>query len=208
MPRQFAEGRAPTQAEIADAAPEHRVYVQLLYSRVLLSPGSDQALGLAEDGASAAGFQSSATAMVGRPAGSAAITAPSAICSIGCRARHRRTDRRHPRLLPGAQRRRHHRGDRSGRLQSPIEAYPAVLQVWRDGALTMRVVYSLCAPRRDHELKDFKALTSRRWALATMAAFNGIGENVTWGMYNNDTPVRRAKGAALSGAPLGGAAAA
>ena len=31
--RQFAEGRRPTQAEIAAAAPDHHVYVQLLYSR-------------------------------------------------------------------------------------------------------------------------------------------------------------------------------
>ena len=43
-PRQFAEQRAPTQAEVAAAAPEHRVYVQLLYSRVLLSPGGDAVL--------------------------------------------------------------------------------------------------------------------------------------------------------------------
>src|SRR5262245_47938496 len=35
--RQFAEGRGPTQAEIAAAAPDHHVYVQFIYSRVLLS---------------------------------------------------------------------------------------------------------------------------------------------------------------------------
>ena len=27
--------------------------------------------------------------------------------------------------------------------------------------------------------------------------FNGIGENVTWGLYNNDTPTDDAEGAAL-----------
>ena len=37
--RQFAEGRRPTQAEVAAAAPDHHVYVQLLYSAMLLSPG-------------------------------------------------------------------------------------------------------------------------------------------------------------------------
>ena len=37
--RQFAEGRRPTQAEIAAAAPDHHVYVQVLYSAILLSPG-------------------------------------------------------------------------------------------------------------------------------------------------------------------------
>ena len=37
--RQFKEDRRPTQAEIAAAAPDHLVYVQQLYSRVLLDPG-------------------------------------------------------------------------------------------------------------------------------------------------------------------------
>ena len=36
---QFAERRRPTQAEIAAAAPDHHVYVQVLYSAVLLSAG-------------------------------------------------------------------------------------------------------------------------------------------------------------------------
>ena len=48
-PRQFAEDRLPTQGEIAAAAPDHRVYVQLLYSRVLLSPGGVEALGIPAD---------------------------------------------------------------------------------------------------------------------------------------------------------------
>ena len=44
--RQFAEDRPPTQAEIAAAAPDHHVYVQLRYSRILLSPGGYEALGI------------------------------------------------------------------------------------------------------------------------------------------------------------------
>ena len=47
--RQFAEDRRPTQAEIAAAAPDHHVYVQQLYSRVLLSPGGYEALDVARD---------------------------------------------------------------------------------------------------------------------------------------------------------------
>ena len=77
-----------------------------------------------------------------------------------------------------------------GGYNLPIEAYRPLFQVWRDRALTVRVVYSLCAPRRAHELEDFQALT----AMLPMGfgddwlRFNGIGENVTWGMYNNDAP--------------------
>jgi predicted amidohydrolase YtcJ len=77
-----------------------------------------------------------------------------------------------------------------GGYNLPIPDYHPVFQVWRDHALTLRVVYSLCAPRRDHELADLQELTQvlpmgfgDEWL-----RFNGIGENVTWGMYNNETP--------------------
>jgi predicted amidohydrolase YtcJ len=189
MPRQFAEGRAPTQAEIADAAPEHRVYVQLLYSRVLLSPGGDQALGLAEDGALAAGLSVERDGD-GRPTG---------WLSGDNRTISDLFDRL-PRPAPAEQ----IAGTRAffralnavgitgvidpGGYNLPIEAYQAVLQVWRDNALTIRVVYSLCAPRRDHELKDLQALVPPMFFGDQWLRFNGIGENVTWGMYNNDTP--------------------
>jgi predicted amidohydrolase YtcJ len=71
-----------------------------------------------------------------------------------------------------------------------IEDYQPVLQLWREQGLTLRVRYSLSAPRRDHELEDFKALTQ---ALPMGSGddwlrFNGIGENVTWGFYNNENP--------------------
>ena len=54
----------------------------------------------------------------------------------------------------------------------------------------MRVIYSLFAQRRGKELEDIQAMTQMLpmgfgddWL-----RFNGIGENVTWGLYNNDTP--------------------
>src|SRR5471032_1014909 len=46
--RQFREDRLPTQAEIAAAAPNHHVYVQLLYSKVLLDPGGADALAISD----------------------------------------------------------------------------------------------------------------------------------------------------------------
>src|SRR4029079_2035004 len=52
--RQFKEDRPPTQAEIAAAAPDHHVYIQLLYSRVLLDPDGYDALGIRRDPALAA----------------------------------------------------------------------------------------------------------------------------------------------------------
>src|SRR6185503_2767558 len=45
--RQFREDRPPTQAELAAAAPDHHVYIQLLYIKVLLDPDGADALGIA-----------------------------------------------------------------------------------------------------------------------------------------------------------------
>ena len=71
-----------------------------------------------------------------------------------------------------------------------IEDYRPLQQLWREKALTLRVRYSLSAPRRDRELEDFKTLTQTlpMGSGDDWLRFNGIGENVTWGHYNNDTP--------------------
>ena len=51
-------------------------------------------------------------------------------------------------------------------------------------------MYSLFAQRRGKELEDVQALTQLlpMGFGDDMLRFNGIGENVTWGMYNNDNP--------------------
>ena len=76
-----------------------------------------------------------------------------------------------------------------------IPDYQPLFEVWRERGLTLRVRYSLSAPRRGRELEDFKELTQMLpmgfgddWL-----RFNGIGENVTWGLYNNDTPTEAQK---------------
>ena len=154
--RQFAEGRRPTQAEIAAAAPDHHVYVQVLYSAILLSPGGAEALGIAKrSGARRRGSRSRPTPTASRPAGSAATTAPSATCSICCRGRASRS--RSP--APARSSARSTALGITGVLDPggynmPISEYQPLFQVWRDRALTVRVAYSLCAPRRGHELED------------------------------------------------------
>src|SRR6267378_2486566 len=127
--RQFREDRPPTQAELAAAAPDHHVYIQLLYIKVLLDAGGADALGIT------------------------GVSDP-------------------------------------GGYNIEIPDYQPLFQVWREHGLTLRVRYSLSAPRRDRELEDFKELTQvlpmgfgDDWL-----RFNGIGENVTWGLYNNDNP--------------------
>ncbi len=77
-----------------------------------------------------------------------------------------------------------------GGYNLPVPDYQPLYQVWREHGLTLRVRYSLCAPRRGHELVDFKELTQvlPMGFGDDLLRFNGIGENVTWGMYNNDNP--------------------
>ena len=188
---QFAEKRRPTQAEIAAAAPEHRVYVQVMYSAALLTRGGLEALGILED----AELGSRLTVDVD-PSGT-----PTGWVSGDARTISDLYDK-----LPRPTLEQQAEGTRAffrelnslgitgvldpGGYNLPIDAYRAVFKLWREHGLTLRVVYSLCAPRRNHELEDFQALT----AMLPMGfgddwlKFNGIGENVTWGMYNNDAP--------------------
>ena len=194
--RQFAEDRRPTQAEIAAVAPNHHVYVQQLYSRVLLDPGGYDALGIA-----------------GNPELAARVTAErdDAGQPTGWLTGDNRTISDLFNLLPRPDFAQKIAGTRAffralnalgvtgvldpGGYNLPIPDYQPLYAIWREHALTLRVRYSLSAPRRGRELEDFKELTQMlpmgfgdAWL-----RFNGIGENVTWGMYNNDTPTETQK---------------
>src|SRR3981081_2906748 len=74
-------------------------------------------------------------------------------------------------------------------------SYQPLFKLWHDSALSVRVVYSLFAQRRGHELEDYQTVTQMLpmgfgddWL-----RFNGVGENVAWGMYNNDNPTEAQK---------------
>ncbi len=72
-----------------------------------------------------------------------------------------------------------------------------MFHLWRAHELPLRVVYSIFAPRPGTELADFQAAT-QFLPMGTgddWLRFNGIGECVTWGMYNNDTPTEADKDA-------------
>ena len=192
--RQFKEDRRPTQAEIAAAAPDHHVYIQELYSRVLLDPGGMDALGADPSLATRLTVERDRD---GKPTGW--LTGDNRAISDLFN------------LLPRPTFEQKMAGTRAffralsamgitgvvdpGGYNLPVPDYQPLYQVWREGGLTLRVRYSLCAPRRDHELEDFKDLTQvlpmgfgDDWL-----RFNGIGENVTWGMYNNERPTEAQK---------------
>src|SRR6267154_1995878 len=184
--RQFREDRPPTQAELAAAAPDHHVYIQLLYSNVLLDPGGADALGVAGNSGWAARLTVERD-RDGRPTGWLAgdnraisdlfnlLPRPTFAQKVeGTRAFFRALNAMG---ITGV--------NDPGGYNLEIPDYQPLFQVWRERGLTLRVRYSLSAPRRDRELEDFKELTQvlpmgfgDDWL-----RFNGIGENVTWGLY-------------------------
>jgi predicted amidohydrolase YtcJ len=189
--QQFAEKRRPTQAELLAAVPDHPVYIQLFYAAALLSPAGFKALNITRDedvpprgkierdaGGSPTGWingdNPTITALFDK------LPLPTFEQKVeGTRAFFRELNRLG---LTGV-------SDPGGYNLPPPE-YKALFKVWQDRALTLRVRYSLFAQRPNSELDDFQALTQMlpMGFGDDMLRFNGIGENVTWGVYNNDNP--------------------
>jgi predicted amidohydrolase YtcJ len=190
-PRQFAESRRPTEAEIAAVALGHPVYIQLFYGYVLINAVGREMLGInsAEDLPPAARFELDSDGVgtgwiVGAGAAISALYSrlpkPGLEEAIeGTRLFFRELSRLG---LTGVI-------DPGGYNLAP-EDYDAIFRLWRERALPLRVVYSIFAPRRGKELQDFQTYT-RFLPMGTgddLLRFNGIGECITWGMYNNETP--------------------
>jgi predicted amidohydrolase YtcJ len=190
-PRQFAELRRPTEAEITAAALDHPVYIQLFYGSVLLNATGRDRLGIHsdEDLPPAAKFERNGDGMATGwiLGGGGAITTlysrlpkPQPEEAIdGTRHFLRELSRLG---LTGVI-------DPGGHNLAP-EDYAAVFRLWREHALPLRVVYSIFAPRPGSELEDFQKYTQflPMGAGDDLLRFNGIGECITWGMYNNETP--------------------
>jgi predicted amidohydrolase YtcJ len=190
-PRQFTESRRPTEAEIAAVASGHPVYIQLFYGSVLINAIGRETLGIKSetDLPPSAKFERNSD---GTPDGW--ISGPGAtIISLYSRLPK-------PSLqdaIDGTSRYMRHMSqfgltgviDPGGHNLAP-EDYTALFRLWRGQALPLRVVYSIFAPRPGTELEDFQAYT-RFLPMGTgddYLRFNGIGECVTWSMYNNENP--------------------
>jgi predicted amidohydrolase YtcJ len=190
-PRQFSESRRPTEAEIAAVVSEHPVYIQLFYGYVLINAKGREMLGIKseQDLPSAAKFERDGEGnasgwIVG---GGAAIT------SLYSRLPKPQIDD----AIDGTRQFLHELSRFGltgvidpGGLNLEPEDYAALFRLWREQALPLRVVYSIFAPRRGKELEDFQTYTRflPMGAGDDLLRFNGIGECVTWGMYNNETP--------------------
>jgi hypothetical protein len=190
-PEQFREKRRPTRAELTAAAGDHPAYVQLFYGWALMTPSAFKALNIAADSdvpprgelerdaagnptGGIAGDTATITALFAR------LPSPSFEQRVeGTRKFFRELNRL---ALTGVI-------DPGGFGMAPRD-YEALLKLWRDRALTLRVAYSVFAQKRGSELEDYRTLTQLlpMGFGDDMLRFNGIGENVAWGMYNNDNP--------------------
>jgi predicted amidohydrolase YtcJ len=190
-PRQFAESRRPTEAEIDASALGHPVYIQLFYRYVFINAVGREMLGIKseEDLPASAKFERDGE---GRATGWIAGGGP-AVTSL-----YSRLPKPQPQdALDGTRsffRKLNGLGitgviDPGGHNLAP-EDYEALFRLWRDKALSLRVAYSIFAPRPTRELEDFQAYTRflPMGAGDELLRFNGIGECITWGMYNNDNP--------------------
>jgi len=190
-PEQFREKRRPTRAELAAAAGDHPAYVQLFYGWALMTPAAFKALNIAADSdlppSGALERDAAGNPTGGITGDTATITAlfarlpspPFEQRVEGTRKFFRELNRL---ALTGVI-------DPGGFGMAPRD-YQALLKLWRDRALTLRVAYTVFAQKRGSELEDYRALTQLlpMGFGDDMLRFNGIGENVAWGMYNNDNP--------------------
>ena len=185
---QFCERRRPTQAELVAAAPDNPVYVQWMYGWAMLTPLAHKALGIGAESDLPGGGKFERDA-AGQPTGAIVggivplfdkLPRPDYAQKVeGTKKFFRELNRVG---LTGVI-------DPGGFNMSPDE-YAPLLQVWRERSLTVRMVYSYFSQKRGRELEEFKELTQLlpMGFGDDMLKFNGIGERVTFGMYNNDKP--------------------
>jgi predicted amidohydrolase YtcJ len=190
-PEQFRERRRPTQAELVAAAPDHPVYIQLFYGAALLSPAGFKALNIASD-ADVPPRGRIERDPAGTPTGWILGDNPT-ITRLFDRLPLPSFDQKvaGTKLFFSELNRVGLTGviDPGGFNMTPADYLP-LFRVWQDRSLSVRVVYSMFAQRPGKELEDFKNLTQLvpQGFGDDMLRFNGIGESITWGMYNNDSP--------------------
>jgi predicted amidohydrolase YtcJ len=188
---QFRENRRPMQAELAAAAPDNPVYIQLGYGWAMLTPKALEKLHIATDTDLPSGGKLERDSD-GKPTG-AVSGGQNAIIALfdrlpvptpqqeveGTKKFFRELNRLG---VTGVV-------DPGGNNMTP-ESYQALFKVWRQRELTVRVAYSLCGITPGKEFEELKDLTQMlpMGFGDGMLRFNGIGERITWAMNNNNNP--------------------
>jgi predicted amidohydrolase YtcJ len=194
--QQFKENRRPTQAELAAAAPDNPVYVQLGYGWAMLTAPALKALNISTDADIPAGGR-----LERDPGGkqTGAISGgQGAIIALfdklpkptfdeqvdGTRKFFRELNRLG---LTGVV-------DPGGNNLAPDD-YQAVFKVWRQGRMTVRVAYTLCGQTPGAEFAELRSLVALvpQGFGDDMLRFNGLGERITAAMNNNNRPTDEEK---------------
>jgi predicted amidohydrolase YtcJ len=192
---QFKEGRRPTQEELIQAAPNNPVYVQWMYEWAMLTPVGYKTLNIQSDADLPGGgkFQLDAK---GEPTGAilgGIVPLFDKLPKPTFEDKVAGTEKFFKELnrvgVTGVI-------DPGGFNMAPSE-YAPLFKVWRNKSLTVRVNYSYFAQKPNKEFEEFKELTQLLPMNFgdDMLRFNGIGERVTFSMYNNDkaTPADQEK---------------
>lgn len=193
--QQFAEKRRPTQAELVAAAPDNPVYIQLFYHALLMTPKALTALGISPEAlppritAERDGAGAPTGWLAGDIVGISALfdRLPKPTFEENVVGTKRFFSELNRLAITGV-------GDPGGFSIAPSQ-YAALFQVWREHALTVRVAYSIFAQKVGVEFDEFRDVTQMlpMGFGDDMLHFNGIGERVTAGMYNNNNPNDAAK---------------
>ena len=193
--QQFAEKRRPTLAEVMRAVPDNPTYLQMFYSHVLMTPKALADVGLS--------LETPPTGIGVERDGAGVTTGWLTGNIVGISALFDRLPKptyddnlRGTRQFFGELNRLGVTGviDPGGFNLGPAQ-YAALFQLWREKALTLRVAYSVFAQQVGAEFAEFRTLTQ----LLPMGfgddwlRFNGIGERITAGLYNNNQPDAAAK---------------
>jgi predicted amidohydrolase YtcJ len=185
---QFKEGRRPTQTELVAAAPDNPVYVQWMYGWAMLTPLAYKALSIQGEADLPGGGKLERDSS-GQPTGAVVGGIVPLFDKLPTASFEQKVEG--TRKFFGELSRVGITGivDPGGFNMSPAQ-YAPLFRVWRDKALTVRVSYSYFAQQRGRELEEFRELTQLlpMGFGDDMLRFNGIGERVTFGMYNNDKP--------------------
>lgn len=189
--QQFKENRRPTQAELAAAAPNNPVYVQLGYGWAMLTPLAYKALNINSDADVPSGGKMERDAS-GKPSGGISGGQGAIIALFdklpkptfdeqveGTKKFFRELNRL---ALTGVY-------DPGGNNLAPDD-YQAVFKVWRQGEMTVRVAYTLCGQTPGAEFAELKGLVALvpQGFGDDMLRFGGLGERITAAMNNNNRP--------------------
>jgi predicted amidohydrolase YtcJ len=188
---QFKEKRRPTRAEVDAAAPDNPVYIQLGYGWVLMNDAGYKKLKISAetDLPTGARFERDAD---GKTTGAVTGAQNSIIALFDRLPKPSPEDE-----VDGMKKfftelnRLGMTGfvDPGGNNLFPSD-YEALFKVWRQHQMTVRVAYALNGQTAGKEFEEYQNLTRMlpmgfgdEWL-----KFNGIGERITFGMYNNDNP--------------------